>query len=228
MTKSKRFRDGLEKIDLMKEYEASEAIDILKKFPATKFDESVEIAIKLGIDPRQADQNIRGAFSMPNGIGKEVRVIAFVDDSLVDAAKEAGAVEAGGQELAEKIKTQNWFDFDVAVAEPRMMRVVGQLGRILGPKGLMPSPKAGTVVPNPVDAVREFSAGKQEYKNDSNGNIHMIIGRKSFESEKLVENLKVFVSHILHIKPFGVRGTYMQNVSVSTTMGPGLKIAFQR
>jgi len=162
---------------------------------------------------------------MPNGIGKAVRVVAFVDDANVEKAKEAGATEAGGQSLADKIKKEQWFDFDVAIAEPKMMRVVGQLGRVLGPKGLMPSPKAGTVVPDPIKAIAEFASGKQEYKNDAAGNLHVIIGKASFDEAKLAENLSAFCRHIQSVKPSGVKGgQYIEGVSIASTMGPGVKV----
>ncbi len=229
MTKhSKRFREGQAVLGAAGVYSFEEAVAKLQAFPKAKFDESVELAIKLGIDPRQADQAIRGAYSMPHGLGKKSRVIAFVDDSLIEEAKAAGAVEAGGKELADKIKDESWFEFDVAIAEPKMMRVVGLLGRVLGPKGLMPSPKAGTVVANPIDAIREFVAGKQEYKNDSAGNIHMVAGKVSFDTAKLVENIQSFFHHIQSIKPSGAKGQYIQRVVVSSTMGPGINIAFQK
>lgn len=224
---SKRFRQGSAGLDPLKVYSFEDAVSKLKAFPKTKFDESVEIAIKLAIDPKQADQSVRGAFSMPHGLGKKTRVIAFVDDAKIEAAKEAGAVDAGSTALAARITDEQWFDFDVVIAEPKMMRVVGGLGKVLGPKGLMPSPKAGTVVPDPVKAIREFAAGKQEFKNDAHGNVHLVAGKLSFDVEKLVDNIKAFSNHVQSIKPSGVKGTYIEGVSISSTMGPGLKVAFQ-
>ena len=226
--RSKRYRQGAEKLDPTLSHTFEEAVQILRNFPRAKFDESVEIAIKLGIDPKQPDQAVRGAFSMPHGLGKAARVIAFVDEGRAEEALKAGAVAAGEKSLADKIKNENWFDFDVAIAEPKMMRLVGQLGRLLGPKGLMPSPKAGTVVPDAVKAVSEFVAGKQEYKNDANGNIHLVAGRISFESQKIADNLKAFFQHVQSIRPSGVKGQFIENVSVCTTMGPGLRIAFAK
>lgn len=222
---SKRFTEAQSKVDLMKLYPVEEGVKLVKETATAKFDETIEVALKLTIDPKQADQAVRGSFSMPNGIGKAVRVVAFVDDANVEKAKEAGAVEAGGQALADKIKNEQWFDFDVAVAEPKMMRVVGQLGRVLGPKGLMPSPKAGTVVPDPIKAVAEFASGKQEYKNDAGGNLHAIIGKASFDEAKLSENLTAFFQHIQSVKPSGVKGgNYIEGVSIAAAMGPGVKL----
>jgi large subunit ribosomal protein L1 len=223
MKQSKRYLEAFAKVEPMKAYTMEDGVKLVKETATAKFDESVEIAVKLAIDPRQADQAVRGSFSMPNGIGKAVRVIAFVDDANVEKAKEAGAVEAGGKELADKIKNDQWFDFDVAIAEPKMMRVVGQLGRVLGPKGLMPSPKAGTVVPDPVKAVAEFASGKQEFKNDAAGNLHIIAGKASFDEKQLTENVQAFCQHIQSVKPSGVKGgNYIESVSIAATMGPGV------
>lgn len=221
-TKSKRYLALAAKVEQGKLYPLDQAVGLVKETSTAKFDETIELAIKLSIDAKQVDQAIRGSFSVPNGIGKEVRVIAFVDDSLVEAALAAGAVAAGGKDLADKIKDEQWFDFDVAVAEPKMMRVVGQLGRVLGPKGLMPSPKAGTVVPDPVKAVAEFVSGRQEYKNDAGGNLHFVVGRSSFEAQKLSENIQAFYKHVQSIKPSGVKGNYIESVAISSTMGPGV------
>jgi large subunit ribosomal protein L1 len=225
MKLSKRITEAQSKVDALKEYTIAEGVQLVKQTATAKFDESIEIAIKLGIDPRQADQIVRGAFSMPNGTGKTVRVIAFVDDTNIEKAKAAGAIEAGGKDLADKIKNEQWFDFDVAIAEPKMMRVVGQLGRVLGPKGLMPSPKAGTVVPDPVKAIEEFAAGKQEFKNDAAGNVHFIVGKASFEENMLSENVDAFCKHIQSMKPSSVKGHYIEGVSLSATMGPGISLA---
>jgi len=225
MKESKRIIEARAKVDALRKYTVEEGVQLVKQTATAKFDETIEIAIKLSIDPRQADQIVRGAFSMPNGIGKTVRVIAFVDDANVERAKAAGAVEAGGADLADKIKNEQWFDFDVAIAEPKMMRVVGQLGRVLGPKGLMPSPKAGTVVADPIKAIEEFVSGKQEYKNDAAGNIHFVAGKSSLEESKLAENISAFCKHIASVKPSSVRGNYIEGVSLSATMGPGISLA---
>jgi large subunit ribosomal protein L1 len=201
-----------------------EAVDTLKSFKQTKFDQTVECCVHLGIDPKQADQQLRGALTMPNGIGRSSRVICFCTDDKVEAMKAAGAVEAGSDDLAKKI-TEGWYDFDVAIASPDMMRVVGQLGRVLGPKGLMPSPKAGTVTPDAETAVAEFAAGKAEYRNDEGGNIHAIVGKMSFSSENLVENLEHFMNTIDKIRPASTKGIYIKRCVISGTMTPGVEVA---
>jgi len=197
---------------------------LLKTFPTTKFDQTVEVAIHLSIDPRQADQQLRGSVSMPKGVGRSARVICFCGTDKVDAAKAAGAIEAGSDELVKKIE-DGWLDFDVAVASPDMMRFVGKLGRQLGPKGLMPSPKAGTVTPDFETAVAEFAAGKVEYRNDDGGNIHCIVGKMSFSEEDLIENLNFFVNLVSKARPAAVKGEYIKNCSISGTMTPSIKIA---
>lgn len=202
----------------------AEAIKILKQFKAPKFDQTVEVCVHLGIDPRQADQQLRGSLSMPKGVGKTARVICFCGDDKIDDAKGAGAVEAGGEDLVKKIE-DGWFDFDVAVASPDMMRVVSRLGRTLGPKGLMPSPKAGTVTPDVVTAVKEYSAGKTEYRNDDGGNIHCIIGKMSFSDDDLTENLDFFLNHIDKIRPASTKGHYLKRATISGTMTPGVQLA---
>jgi large subunit ribosomal protein L1 len=201
-----------------------DAISALKSFKQTKFDQTVECCVHLGIDPRQADQQLRGALTMPNGVGKSSRVICFCSNDKIEAMKAAGAVEAGNDDLAKKI-TEGWFDFDVAIASPDMMRVVGQLGRVLGPKGLMPSPKAGTVTPDAETAVAEFAAGKAEYRNDDGGNIHAIIGKMSFSEENLVENLEHFMNTIDKIRPASTKGNYIKKCVISGTMTPGVEVA---
>ena len=202
----------------------AEAVKILKTFKPTKFDQVVECCLHLGIDPRQADQQLRGALSMPKGSGKTARVICFCGADKVDDAKAAGATEAGSDDLAEKIKG-GWFDFDVAIASPDMMRVVGQLGKVLGPKGLMPSPKAGTVTPDPITAVKEFAAGKSEYRNDDGGNLHIVIGRLSFSEADLTENLEFFLNTIDKLRPAAVKGHYMKKCVISGTMTPGVEVS---
>lgn len=201
-----------------------EAVKLLKSFKGPKFDQTVEVCVNLGIDPRQADQQLRGSISMPKGVGKTARVICFCSSDKVDAAKEAGAVEAGGEDLVEKIEG-GWMDFDVAVASPDMMRVIAKLGRVLGPKGLMPSPKAGTVTPDVVNAVTEYSAGKLEYRNDDGGNIHCMVGKMSFKEEDLIANLEHFIATIHKIKPSSAKGQYIKRAVVSGTMTPGVPIA---
>ncbi|MCP4757909.1 MAG: 50S ribosomal protein L1 [Planctomycetes bacterium] len=202
----------------------AEAVQILKKFKPAKFDQTVECCLHLGIDPRQADQQLRGALSMPKGTGKTARVICFCGADKVDEAKAAGAIEAGSDDLGDKIKA-GWFDFDVAIASPDMMRVVGQLGKVLGPKGLMPSPKAGTVSPDPITAVKEFAAGKSEYRNDDGGNLHVVIGRLSFPEADLTENLEFFLNTIEKLRPAAVKGFYMKKCVISGTMTPGVEVS---
>jgi large subunit ribosomal protein L1 len=202
----------------------AEAIRRVKAFKPLKFDQSIEIVVQLGIDPKQADQTVRGAVSLPHGIGKTKRVIAFCGEDQVAAAKEAGAVEAGGEELVKKIES-GWMDFDVAVASPDMMRLVARLGKVLGPKGLMPSPKSGTVTPKVADAVREFAAGKVEFRNDAGGNVHAVIGKQSFPAEKLQENTEAFINHLLRLKPASAKGQYVKKVAISGTMTPSVLVA---
>jgi len=200
-----------------------EAVNRVKAFKPAKFDQTIEIAMHLGIDPKQADQNLRGSVSLPHGIGKAKRVIAFCAADKVDAAKDAGAVEAGADDLVEKIEG-GWFDFDVAIASPDMMRVVSKLGRTLGPKGLMPSPKNGTVTPNVAEAVGEFAAGKVEFRADDGGNIHAGIGKQSFSPDQLKDNAQAFIDHILKIKPSSSKGHYIRKVTLSGTMTPSVYV----
>ena len=200
------------------------AIKALKQFKGPKFDQSIEICAFLGIDPRQADQQLRGSVSFPHGIGKSSRVICFCQDDKIDDCKGAGAIEAGGETLVEKV-SEGWFDFDVAIASPDMMRVVSKLGRVLGPKGVMPSPKAGTVTPDVVTAVKEFAAGKAQYRNDDYGNIHCVVGKMSFSEDNLRENLQHFLTLIDKIRPSAAKGDYIKKISISGTMTPGIQIA---
>jgi len=219
----KRFRADLEKV-IETPVPLEEAIGRVKAFKPTKFDQTVEICMHLGIDAKQADQMLRGSISLPHGVGGAAkRVIAFVSADKVKAAKEAGATEAGAEDLVKKIE-EGWLDFDVAVAEPAMMRVVAKLGKQLGPKGLMPSPKAGTVSANIVQAVTEFAAGKVEYRNDSGGNVHAAIGKYSFTAEKLADNANAFISHITRLKPAATKGTYIKKITLSATMTPGVPV----
>ena len=201
-----------------------EAVKVLKSFKATKFDQTVNVVANLGIDPKQADQALRGSISMPKGIGRSARVVAFCNADLAGKATEAGAVEAGGEELVDKI-AGGWTEFDVAIASPDMMRFVGKLGKVLGPKGLMPSPKAGTVTPDVVTAVAEFAAGKQEFRNDDGGNIHMVLGKMSFAEGDLVENLQFFMETVERIRPSATKGQYLKKVVISGAMTPGVQIA---
>ncbi len=203
---------------------AAEAIAALRKFKATKFDQTVNVVFHLGIDPKAADQALRGSIALPHGIGKTARVIAFCGSDKVAAAKAAGAVEAGSDDLVAKVEG-GWMDFDVAIASPDMMRVVSKLGKVLGPKGLMPSPKAGTVTPNVADAVKEYAAGKQEYRNDDGGNIHGVIGKLSFKDDQLLDNLNAFVQTILKAKPASSKGLYVKKCVVGACMSPGVPVA---
>ena len=202
----------------------ADAVAALRKFKAPKFDQTVNVVFHLGIDPKAADQALRGSIALPHGIGKSARVVAFCGPDKVAAAKAAGAVEAGAEELVAKIEG-GWMDFDVAVASPDMMRVVSKLGKVLGPKGLMPSPKAGTVTPNVSEAVKEYAAGKQEYRNDDGGNVHGVIGRLSFKDDQLVDNLNAFVQAILKAKPASAKGQYVKKCVVAGCMSPGVPVA---
>lgn len=202
----------------------SEAVKALKGYDATKFDQSVEIAMRLGVDHTQADQIVRGSIVLPHGIGKEQRVIVFAKGPQADAAREAGADEVGDDELAKKIQG-GWTDFDVCIAAPDMMKIVGPLGRVLGPRGLMPSPRAGTVTPDVAKTVEEYKAGKVEFRNDKGGNIHAIVGKLSFDADKLTENVQAFVDRIVSMKPSAVKGVYVKSVHLSATMSPSVMVA---
>ena len=201
----------------------ADAVEKVKSFNSVKFDQSVECILNLGIDPKQADQLVRGSISLPHGIGKQKKVIAFCEDSDIEAAKTAGAVEAGCDELIKKV-SDGWLDFDVAVASPKVMGKVGKLGRVLGPQGKMPSPKNGTVTADVAIAVAEFAAGKVEFRNDADGTVHAIVGKQSFEAEKLIGNIEAFVSHIKKIKPAAAKGTYIKKICISATMSPSVRI----
>ncbi|MDF2379793.1 MAG: 50S ribosomal protein L1 [Candidatus Gracilibacteria bacterium] len=219
----KKYRAVAANVDREKLHTIDEAIELLLQTSTTKFDSSVEIHTNLGIDPKHADQIIRGTIALPNGTGKDLRVIAFVDEGKVSDAKAAGATEAGAEDLVEKI-AKGWMDFDVAVAAPDQMRHLGKIAKTLGQKGLMPNPKAGTVSPDPAAAISEIKKGRIEYKNDKQGNTHNLFGKVSFGAEKLKENLQLILKTIKDAKPSGVKGTYINNVSVCTAMGPGIKI----
>jgi large subunit ribosomal protein L1 len=221
--RSKRYKKAVEGLDLAKTYTVPEAAKLLKERSKVKFDESVELAIKLNIDPKQADQLVRGTFSLPKGTGKQVKVIAFADGQAAEGARAAGAIEVGGEDLAKKIEG-GWADFDVAIAHPSMMRFVGKLGKILGPQGKMPSPKSGTVTPDVAKAVSEFRGGKIEFRNDQFGNIHALVGKVSFKEEDLTINVEALLEHVKAIRPAAVKGIYMSKAVLSTTMGPGIKL----
>ena len=223
MIRSKRYKNNIDKIDSLKEYSVSEAISLLDSLSKPKLDETVELAVNLGVDPRHADQAIRGTVSLPNGTGKDVRVLVFAKGDNVDAAEKAGADFVGSDELIAKFKS-GWSDIDVVVATPDMMAEVGKLGKVLGPKGLMPSPKAGTVTNDVAKAVREIKSGKIEFRVDKNGIIHAGIGKLSFDNIKLEENIRAFMGAIMSAKPNSLKGTYLKKLTVTSTMGPGIKI----
>jgi len=219
---SKRYRQCLEAVP-EEAVNLSKAVEIIKGFPAGKFDPTVELVMHLGIDPRQAEQNLRGSISLTHGVGTTRKVIAFCEEKDVEAVKAAGAIEAGLDELVQKIQ-KGWMDFDVAIAIPSSMRSVSKLGRLLGPQGKMPSPKAGTVTEDVVTAVGEFSAGKVEYRNDEGGNLHVPVGKQSFDTEKLTENIEEFVAHIKKLRPTSTKGVYIKKVCLSTTMSPSVRV----
>ena len=225
MFKGKKYVDSAKLIDRSVQYEVSDAMDLVVKTAKAKFDETVEVHIKLGVDSRHADQQVRGAIVLPNGTGKTRKVLVFAKDAKLDEALAVGADFAGGMELVEKIQKENWFDFDVVVATPDMMGIVGRLGKVLGPKGLMPSPKAGTVTPNVTAAVKEIKAGKIEYRLDKTNIIHCPIGKASFGAEKLVENFNALMGAVIKAKPAAAKGQYVRSCTVASTMGPGIKVA---
>ncbi len=221
---SKRFKLALEGVDLERLYSLEEALKLIKAAPAAKFDETVDIAINLGVDPKHADQMVRGAIVLPNGVGREVRVLVFAKGEKEKEAQDAGADYVGGEELAKKIQDEGWFDFDRVIATPDMMGVVGRLGRVLGPRGLMPNPKVGTVTMDVGKAVAEQKAGKIEFRVDKAGIVHAPFGKTSFTPEQLQENLVAIADAILKAKPAVAKGTYLKKVSISTSMGPGIRI----
>ena len=223
MNKSKKYTAASALVERNKLYTKEEAIDLVKKTSTTKFDASVEIAMRLNLDTKKADQQLRGALVLPNGTGKTKTVLVIAKGDAAKAAKEAGADFVGDADMLEKIEKENWFGFDV-IATPDMMPALGKIGKILGPKGLMPNPKTGTVTTDTAKAVAEVKKGRVEYRTDSYGNVHAIIGKVSFDNKKLIENLDASVSLILKSKPAVVKGKYVKNISVSTTMGPGVKI----
>lgn len=218
--RSKRYNQDAEKA-VKDALSIAEAVKKVKSFGSMKFDQTIECVIHLGIDPKQADQMIRGAISLPNGIGKARKVIALCEDSEAEAAKAAGAIEAGCDELVKKI-TDGWMDFDVAIASPKVMGKVGKLGRVLGPQGKMPSPKNGTVTSDVMSAVKDFAAGKVEFRNDAGGNVHAVVGKFSFTDDKLSENIGTFVDHIKKMKPGSTKGTYIKKIAISATMSPSV------
>ena len=220
----KKYIDSAKLVDKSKAYDPAEALDLVCQTSKAKFDETIEIHIRLGVDSRHADQQVRGAVILPNGTGKKVKVLVFAKGDNVQKALDAGADYAGGAEYAEKIQTENWFDFDVVIASPDMMGVIGKLGKVLGPKGLMPSPKAGTVTPDVARAVTEAKAGKIEYRLDKTNIIHCPIGKASFGAEKLTENFNTLVGAVIKAKPAAAKGQYIKSCVIASTMGPGIKI----
>jgi len=225
--KGKRYRDAVSKVDPGRDYLPVEAIKALKTFPDAKFDETIEVAFRLGIDPRKADQTIRGTVSLPNGTGKSVRVAAFAQGEKAQEARDAGADVVGADDLVEEVLKGN-IDFDAAVATPDMMASVGKTGRVLGPRGLMPNPKTGTVTMDIAKAVQDIKGGKVEYKTDRTGNVHMIIGKKSFSEEQLLENYLAVIDEILRARPSAAKGKYVKSLTVASTMGPGIAIDTNR
>ena len=220
---SRRMAQARAQIDRSKTYDPTECMALLKSLPGPKFKESVEVAVRLGIDPKKTDQLVRGSVSLPKGTGKSVKIAVFAEGDKAEAAKAAGADFVGGKELADKIEG-GFTDFDMTIASPDMMKYVGKLGRVLGPAGKMPSPKAGTVTPNVADAVREFKAGKIEFRTDAGANVHAAIGQKDFAVDDLVANLVAFVDHLRSLKPAQAKGTFIRKVSVASTMGPGIQV----
>ena len=225
MKVGKRYSECLKAYDKTKVYEVEEAIDVVLNTSKAKFDETVEFHVRLGVDPKQADQQVRGVIVLPNGTGKKVKVLVIAKGEKADAAQEAGADFVGAEELVMKIQKENWFDFDTVITTPDMMGVVGRIGKLLGPKGLMPNPKSGTVTPDVAKAVKDVKAGKVEYRLDKTAVIHCVIGKKSFGKEKLLENFNALLDAIVKAKPAAAKGTYIKSISLASTMGPGVKVS---
>ena len=224
MKRGKRYNESAKLVDSKKLYSAKEAIEIIEKMPKTKFDQTVELHVKLGVDSKHADQQVRGTVVLPNGTGKTQRVLVFAKGPKAEEAKAAGADFVGGEELIPKIQKENWFDYDVVVATPDMMGVVGRLGKVLGPKGLMPNPKSGTVTMDVTKAINEIKSGKVEYRLDKNNIIHLGFGKVSFGAQKLQENYQTIMDAIIKAKPAAAKGQYIKSISVTTTMGPGISV----
>lgn len=222
--RSKKYTEALSKIEKNKVYTKEEAIKLVKETSTSSFDGSVEVAMKLNLDTKKADQQLRGAIVLPKGTGKTKKVLVIAKGEKANQAREAGADYVGDVDLLEKIEKENWFDFDTMIATPDMMPLLGKLGKVLGPKGLMPNPKTGTVTMDVVKAIQEVKAGRVEYRTDSYGNIHGIIGKVSFSDEDLLANLDAFVTHIIKLRPATVKGDYVKNIAISSTMGPGIKV----
>ena len=224
MKHGKNYQDSVKAYDLSKQYEASEAVEAVLATAKAKFDETIELHVRLGVDPRQADQQVRGVLVLPHGTGKTKRVLVIAKGAKADAAQAAGADYVGAEELIAKIQNENWFEFDVMITTPDMMGMVGRIGRVLGPKGLMPNPKSGTVTMDVERAIKEVKAGKVEYRLDKTAIIHCPIGKKSFGKEKLVENYTALMDAIVKAKPAAAKGTYLKSVTLASTMGPGIKV----
>lgn len=224
MKHGKKYTESAKLIDRSKQYEVDEAVKLVKESAKAKFDETVELHVRLGVDPRHADQQVRGAVILPNGTGKDVRVLVLANADKIKEAEAAGADYAGGEELVNKIQTENWFDFDVVIATPDMMGIAGRIARILGPKGLMPNPKSGTVTMDVAKAISEIKSGKVEYRVDKAAIIHTPVGKASFDQEKLAENINVLMEAIAKAKPSSAKGTYIKSISLASTMGPGVYI----
>ena len=222
--KSKGYRSAAEKVDRTRHYPLPEALDIARETKRTKFDETVEVAVRLGVDPRKADQNIRGTVLLPHGTGKSVRVAVFAKGDKAQEAEQAGADVVGGEDLAKRVSDEGWLEFDKAVATPDMMSVVGKLGRILGPRGLMPNPKVGTVTADVAQAVQDLKGGKVEYRVDKAGNVHVPVGKASFDGSRLLDNTKSLLDSLVRAKPASAKGTYVRSITVSTSMGPGVRV----
>ena len=224
MKRGKRYNESAKLVDSKKLYSAKEAIEIIEKMPKTKFDQTVELHVKLGVDSKHADQQVRGTVVLPNGTGKTQKVLVFAKGPKAEEAEKAGADFVGAEELIPKIQNENWFDYDVVVATPDMMGVVGRLGKVLGPKGLMPNPKSGTVTMDVTKAINEIKSGKVEYRLDKNNIIHLGFGKVSFGAEKLLENYDVIIAAIIKAKPAAAKGQYIKSTAIATTMGPGLYV----
>jgi len=223
---SKRYLQAAAKVDRERLYELKEALALIKSLPPTKFDESIEVAIHLGVDPKKSDQLVRGAVSLPKGLGKKIKVVVFADGDKAKAAREAGADEVGAAELAEKIMG-GWLDFDIVITSPDMMKHVGKLGKVLGPQGKMPSPKSGTVTPDVAAAVKEFKAGKVEFRTDAGGNVQAALGKRSFSVDDLHSNVQTFLEHVSNMRPPAVKGEFFRKICVSSSMGPGVLIRWE-
>ena len=220
----KKYVEASKKVDSTKLYSVDEAISLVKETSVTKFDSTVEVAIKLNIDAKKSDQNLRGSFVLPNGTGKKKKVLVIAKGEAATKAREAGADYVGDKDMIDKISHENWFDFDVIVATPDMMPELGKIGKVLGPKGLMPNPKTGTVTTDVVKAIEDINKGMVQYKNDANGNIHTIIGKVSFDNAKLAENLRYVVTTVAKAKPASVKGVFINSITITSTMGPGIKL----